>query len=311
VGVPGIDVEHGVDWALRAWDRLPSEVSGPASLAALIGQERTDAVVHGAGLYPDRLGLPKPSYDPRTTIHEHHGLLTIIDRSKPPPTLDLIVPGLDLAPGKCSAIQGYPNTAKTPFALQLAICVAAGVPFLGHEVRQCPVLYIAFEGGVLSQEREARICAGIGRKRTDVPLTYATAETLSPALLDEVEGVVAARGIGMIVIDTYTSALPPDVQTFNDAAIRAWANQIARLSESKGALTVILLHEHKGGSGTLAGISGHSSLAGALQASIALTRPDADDDTLIEVKCARAAKKGFRPFRIRWTDTQDPNAHTG
>lgn len=45
-------------------------------------------------------------------------------------------------------IVGDSGLGKTPLAVQLGLCVAAGCPFLGHQVRQGSVLYCDAESGV-------------------------------------------------------------------------------------------------------------------------------------------------------------------
>lgn len=298
-----VDVDAGVRWACGAWDRMPEDVSGRAALAAIVGDD-TAALVETAAMLPwhARREATTPSATPTPSCEDDGALLRVVDRTKPPPTLHFVVPGLDLAPGKVSVIQSFANAGKTPFALLLAICVAAGVPFLGHDVVQRPTLYLDFEGGALSQEREARICAGLGLARAEVPLTFACADTLSEPLLDEVEARMRLDGAGVVFVDTYTSALPADVLTFNDAAFRSWAMALARMAERIDALAVLLVHETKAGDGSLRAISGHASFAGAVQAAIALSRPCDDDKTLVAVKCSREAKRGFAPFAVRWSD---------
>src|SRR5258707_1288956 len=49
---------------------------------------------------------------------------------------------------RCLAlIAGDSGLGKSPLSYQMAICVAAGVPFLGHAVRKSRVLYMDFENG--------------------------------------------------------------------------------------------------------------------------------------------------------------------
>jgi RecA-family ATPase len=57
-----------------------------------------------------------------------------------------VVEGL-LPADEVHVVVGDSGLGKTPWAYQLGLCVAEGKPFLGHQVRKCPVLYYDMENG--------------------------------------------------------------------------------------------------------------------------------------------------------------------
>ena len=305
---PGVDVAAAVASACRAWALPPAECSGQTALAAAAG-ERAAAVICEAALLPWRARQCAPTEAaPGDAPVGAYATLRAVDRTQPPRQLAYVVEALGFAPGKVSAIQAYAYCGKTPFALLLAISVAAGRDFLGMAVTQRPTAFINFEGEVLCEEREARICAGLGLDRAAVPLHLFHAEdALSDAMLADLDTLLSTEGIGLIVLDTYSSALPADVSTFNDASFRTWATALGRISDRTNACVVILTHETKTAQGQagLRGISGHGSLAGAVQAAVSLDRPDEATPNVIEVRCARATRKAFDPFRVKWSDRDD------
>jgi hypothetical protein len=186
-----------------------------------------------------------------------------------------------------------------------------GLSFLGHETFAVPTFYLDFEGGILTQEREARLCAGLGYARTDLPLQFARANTslcdgMVEALLEHIE----KQGIRAVFVDTLSSCLPSDAN-LNESTTRGWLGKLSRISDLTGALVVLVAHQTKGSSTSLSALSGHSTLAGGVQASIALSRSNDTDPHVIEVSCARAAKRGFAPFRVRWSDTPCASAPEG
>jgi hypothetical protein len=235
----------------------------------------------------------------------------MVDRSLPPPPLVYVIEGLDLAQGKVSAVQAFANVAKTPFALLMAICVASGKPFLGHEVKQRNALFLAFEGGILTEEREARLCAGLGLVRKSVPLHFMHVDSaIDEDLLEAVCAYVEKHSIGFVVIDTYGSALPGDIE-HNSNKFSFWLKQLGKLSDMTGALVVVLLHENKSESAKgMRKMSGHNSAPGAIQAAIGLERTS-DDRTLIDVYCSREVRKAFAPFRVQFNDVACTEAPTG
>lgn len=232
------------------------------------------------------------------------------DRTRPPPELSYVVPGLELAPGKVSAVQAFARGGKTPFALLLALCVASGRDFVGHAVVQCPALYVAFEGGLLTEEREARLCAGLGLDRASVPFRLARPHGyLDPGSMIALEDYVRAHRIGLVVVDTYTSGVPGDID-HNSSRFSEALRALGDLSDATGACVVVLLHENKGDrQDSMRGISGHNTVPAAIQAAIRL-RNDPERSTLT-VSCTREVRRPFETFDIRFRDVDDPNAPTG
>lgn len=298
---PGVDVAAGVRWACAAWEHEPHEVSGEQALAAIVGASAT-SVIREAALLPWRVRRDEPLESviaPAPAPAREFATLERIDLSQPLEPLEYIVPGIDFAPGKCSAIVGYASAAKTPFALALALSIAAGREFVGLECVQAPVAYLDHESSYLTCERVQRIRAGMALDAS-VPFEYFRADVLSDNSLRDIEAL-CDHGARVIVHDTYSSAVPPD-GSFNDSSFRAWADALGRLSSRRDVLVIALLHTNKGDGDDLRSISGHGSLAGALQAAIKLTRPDDSDHARITVSCMRETRKRFAPFDVRWID---------
>jgi hypothetical protein len=314
-GNPAVAVEPAVEWALGAWLQPFEFVTGREKLVEVVGP------VIG-GLIFDAAMLPS-KYQRVTTIAAalaatpaeavEYRILCKVDW-RHPPELRYVVPGLELAPGKVSVIQGFAYTSKTPFALQLAICVAAGKPFLGYDVKQCAVAYLDHEGGGLTQQRAVRICYGLEVDFETVPLEIIPPrDQFSGEYMEELERLIRETNLGMVVIDTYASAFPAADGGFNDSSFRVWADQLGVLARNTGCLIVVVIHETKSARGQegIRGISGHGSLAGAVQAAIALERPDEDVANVVTVRCARATCEGFDTFDVRWDNIECAAAPTG
>ena len=242
---------------------------------------------------------------PPDSENQQYASFTLVDRSSPVPELDYIIEAIDFAPGKVSVVQAFANVAKTPFALAMAVSVASGLPFVGFPVHQCPSMFIAFEGGLLTELREARLCAGMGLVRSEVQLHYARPnDALSIAFLDDLERFVMTSGVRFIVIDTYGSALPGDID-HNSSEFAHWLRELGKLSDATHATVVVLMHENKSDKADgLRGISGHNAAPGAIQAAIRLTRKS-NDRNVIDVQCTREVRKAFEPFAVRFFDRED------
>lgn len=117
----------------------------------------------------------------------------IANLSDPP-----IIEGL-LREKEIATIVGAAKTAKTWFAMDLALKVAAGEPFLGMETHQCKVLYLDYE-----------LKPGTLRKRMSM-LSVVKPEGFfyqclrgEPRLptVDEIAALVEAEGFGLVVVDS-------------------------------------------------------------------------------------------------------------
>ncbi len=193
-------------------------------------------------------------------------------------------------------------------ALLLAICVAAGIPFLGEATKQCKSVYLAFEGARNARRKAQRICRGLGTSLAEIgdqlDIIPAPSGMLNSQTAAELCERCAANGVGLVVLVTYGSALDGSIDR-NAAAFSDALKQLGDCSDATGIVFVVLLHLNKKGGDsrpTLQAIDGHNSAAGAVQAAVGLYRPDVKDETLIEVSCVRHTDEDFKPILVRWVD---------
>ncbi len=218
------------------------------------------------------------------------------------------------APGKVSAIIGYAYNAKTPFAVGLSLSSAAGqgswcgIPITGAR----RTLHVVFEGALNARRKALRMARGMGGTletvRGDFDFGVMPSASLMPADAEELAERAHAQGYGLLVLDTYGSALASDIDR-NAAEISDALKAMGDVSDRTGLIVVVLLHVNKSvkpGSSLLQAIDGHNSIAGALQAAVALTRPSPADEFLFELTCERAPEEGFKPIRFRWRDVPEP-----
>ncbi len=257
--------------------------------------------------------LIRPGADAIDTAADWGLPIVLHDTDDEPPPLEYICG--PFAAGKVSAITAYAYTAKTPFALAMALHIASGRDYLGLETAQRRALYLAFEGARNARRKAKRLIHGMGLASDTLHEMFAIASA-SSGVLDEtfiaqLAEQCVARDVGAVFLDTYGAALDPSVER-NAAAFAIALKQLGDISEQTGILFVALLHNRKTVRGTgavgspgLEQIDGHNSVAGALQAAITLTRPDGADKNLIRVECSRAPDEEFAPFSVRWEDVDE------
>jgi hypothetical protein len=153
-----------------------------------------------------------------------------------------------ILPSSAQLIQifGPPDRYKSFIALDMALSVAAGIPYHGHPVDPCNVLYIAAEGaaGVLKRVMTWRVHHGIGQLNnfTILPL---------PCILDSEDDVRAfIKDIAtlpqkpcLIVVDTLARSMLGDENSTKDMNRVVYA--CGRITESIGAQVLLVHHTGK------------------------------------------------------------------
>lgn len=314
-GEPGVDVERGIAWALRAWDRPAEDVSGGAALRALVGDQTGTAIEVAASMRRALRREPAsvepyvaaPLAAPDDAIGRRHSFL---GEEEP---LRYVVEGLRLAPsdGKISVIAGQPGGAKGPIADHIAVSLALGAPVFGtHAVRACGVMLLDCEGARLSMRRMRRMAMAIGRAPSELEERLRVYDTsavdmLDAGWLDALARTIDREGVETVILDSYTSAmLAQDVEA-NSTGFALLARALGQL----GVLVLAVAHANKsagraGGRPRLTDVAYSGAFAAMAQTAIVTWRPDEDDEHRIGVACARAPETAFPAHEIRFRDTR-------
>lgn len=138
-----------------------------------------------------------------------------------------------------SIFLGDSGLGKTPFCMQLAVCIAAGVPFLGMPTQQGIVLYADYENSAAQfQEKQNDICRALEIDRPDTAcyrLEYPTAQ--------QIENDVAILRPKLLIVDTLRYHDPAAETSNPHAASRmGW---FKRLAHTYGCATLFIHHPKK------------------------------------------------------------------
>ena len=128
-------------------------------------------------------------------------------------SLDLgdFVEGL-LTEGALSVVYGPSNVGKSFFALDLASCVAASIPFAEREVEGGSVLYVALEGSHGAKNRVS-VLKRMGRDLSNLAFTFAPIslyEEDGASFIIEISSEIEeqlGKPVKMIIIDTLSRAM--------------------------------------------------------------------------------------------------------
>lgn len=163
-------------------------------------------------------------------------------------------------------IYGAPGEGKTFISLDVAYCVAAGLPWMTRKVHAGPVLYLAYEGQGGLRKRARALEKKYGKKEPPlyvISASYNLREISGRHALRDDMAKLPAKPV-LVVIDTFARALmggdensAQDVGAFNSA--------VAALIQATGACVMIVHHSGKDKS---KGARGSSALLGAIDTDI-------------------------------------------
>jgi hypothetical protein len=305
----GVNVHAAVARACAAWDKAPSEVSGPEALAEWLGAEHGHVVAEAisAGSVAGRLAaMTRDRFRPVALDTGVGPLGPILGVADPDEPIAYLCEGLRLAPsdGKISLIAGMPGTGKGPLADYLAICLATGSAAFGRfACRASKVLILDVEGARLTRRRIRRMARAM---RID---PHVLAETLTIHNASDVdfkddatfEALERAKP-DVVIVDSYTSAMLTTGVDFDKPEFATLARILGRMN----ILVLAVAHARKLPLGvdrpTLNDVAGSFALAAMAASAINVYRPDDTKPETVRVGCMRAPETGFSSFDVTFTN---------
>ncbi|ANK84165.1 MULTISPECIES: AAA family ATPase [unclassified Rhizobium] len=176
-----------------------------------------------------------------------------------------------------ATIFGPPGSAKTFLALDLALCVAAGLPFFGKPVSQGGVLYIAAEAGAGLKKRVIAARAEKAMPDSAPFAMIALAPNLGPKKSEAAALIADIRGqwpyappVRLIIVDTLARTLRGDENSSVDMA--AFVDNAATIGAAFNCLVLVV---HHSGKDAERGMRGSSNLNGATDCEWQISSKDA------------------------------------
>jgi RecA-family ATPase len=212
---------------------------------------------------------------------------------------------------------GNPGDLKTMFCQDLALCVAAGKPWLeglpgqgdveAFHCQQTPALWVDCDNGL---DRTERRFAALGKALgipVDAPLAYISFPVppfvaSSKKSIDRIVDAAIITDARLIIID-YLGAISGGADENSAEMIRVMSG-LRWIAETTGAVVVVIHHKTKADK-TRAGHSlrGHSSIEGAVDLALLIEREEGADS--ITVKSTKSRDALVEPFEALWTYESD------
>ena len=241
-----------------------------------------------------------------------------VDWSTGPEPLRYLCEGLGIGwIDKCVGVHGYAASGKSPFLNYMALCIAAGLPILGREVKRTPVIYCDAESPRLAARRIKRIAKALkidlAKLKAEGWWTFrrVTGDLTTMLSTGAIERACQStdKGWGVaLMFDSYSSLIRGVNENDSTYADALW--ELGQKAFEYNAVPIVLFHQRKSDrraesqGDPLEGVSGTNRLPSAFTSSIFIAR-DAEDDKCITIRCSRAPEERFDEIAFRWLDTPD------
>ncbi len=186
--------------------------------------------------------------------------------------------------GAVSVIYGQPETGKSFIALDWAMCISEGMPWLGlHKTKQTPVIYIAAEGGTGIKKRVSAWMKHYDRSTLDamhwqvVPLLIRE-EGVLDRTLERLDDDVTGINPGLIVFDTLSRSFSNGDENASTDMVH-FIDKVIDLSTRKGTAALIVHHTNAAGTRE----RGHGSLRGNVNTMFRCVSQQNGDRKLVHV----------------------------
>ena len=204
----------------------------------------------------------------------HANVLLSDTRPIPPDVIDSVLPGEAL-----TVASGDAGVGKSYVILHMALCVAAGIEWLGLPVDQRPVLVIDYENRPLRLRERLRSLShlvGGEQEMGKLPIFIHTMPMSHELDEDEFSAelmyVIKETGAGLVVIDSLADFLGTTDEN-DDAAMARIALRLRAIVETTGATVVVIHHVAQSGAGKSSQTArGASSLVARVDVAIDVRR---------------------------------------
>jgi hypothetical protein len=230
------------------------------------------------------------SRDPTLDRSEKDRILyRLKDVIQPPPPREWVVDGI-LSRSSLSLLVGNPGSKKTYMAVDLALCVAMGKPWLGCSVLENSVLFVDEETGF--QQLWPRLHAAILGHQTDESPRFCFTTLAGYDLRSENDAKVLRDraldlDVGLIVFDALADLM--NTAENSVASVQTVLFNLRRLADFTRAAVLVIHHTNRRGF-----FRGSSAIAASMD--LMLSIDSSPNDSYIEFRTLKARFSSPKPF---------------
>ena len=199
-----------------------------------------------------------------------------------------VVPAADIV-----TIFGASGSGKSFVVLEMAACIALGVPWRGHKAEKGRVVIIAAEGSGSYGKRIKALAQylGISPKDLDIGVIVVPPNLMEEGDVTELAASIkAVGGVSLIIIDTFAQVTPGANE--NGAEDMGLALSNVRVLRTTTGATVELVHH--AGKDAHRGSRGWSGIRAAVDAELEVTRDEASGARQIRLSKQKDGEDGLK-----------------
>ena len=164
--------------------------------------------------------------------------------------------------GDLVILSARPKTAKSIVALNLAACVAMGIPFLGRKVAQGRALFVAYERHDLTLQRAQKM----GLEGCEDFMLWDKMAWGLPRInaLNFWQEFITTNSVKLFIVDTFTHFIRPELDRLRNAYHKRRVMERLQAFASETGCTVVLIHLTTKDDRKLLGISAINDAVGVV-----------------------------------------------
>jgi len=243
---------------------------------------------------------PEPLEPEQQPARRKMAFTPISELTKHPKPHNWLIKGL-IEVDSVGLIFGKPASGKSLIIMDWAFCIAAGIDWKGHKVKQGDVFYIAGEGFSGLGRRFKGLEVNYGQVVDNVFMSKMPTQLVEPAAIRELADVIKATSKNpvLIVFDTlHRNFGGGDENSSRDFGLLM--NNVDMYLKPLGATVVFI---HHSGHGTEARSRGSSSINGSLDVEYSVSKDAAGLVTLANTKPKEIQKPDDKTLEIEGIDT--------
>ncbi|MEO6865028.1 MAG: AAA family ATPase [Gemmatimonadaceae bacterium] len=213
------------------------------------------------------------------------------------PRVPYLVDGM-IAQRSVAAVYGRAGVGKSFFNIHLAFSIACGIPWLGRDTVQGPVLYVVAEGeGDMSDRINGWMSAYGARGLPQVYFLTAAPQLNNPEDVKKLITVAQVLKPILIIIDPLAQCTI-GVEENSSSAMGTILNATKKIATAVGCSVLLTHHTARGGSSDP---RGSSAIEGAVDTAMLLTRRETSADMTLESRKVKYYRS-FPPYTLRLQD---------